>query len=452
MLKPNVLYIHSHDTGRFVQPYGQPVASPHLQALAEEGMTFRNAFSAAPTCSASRAALLTGQSAHSSGMLSLATVGTGIPRPNEHIANYLRNEAGYTCVLSGFEHVSGQSDPESGAAYLGYDRFVGRNVSGFTDFENGAEQATVDFLQNHPPQPFFIDVGFLETHRVNMRNVNGAFSEDGQQGDGRYTSAISPLPDRPEIRSDVADLECAVQRLDRKIGNVLDALKQTGLAENTLIICTTDHGLPFPEMKCTLYDRGIGVFLIMKGPGGFQGGLVSDALVSQIDIFPTICDVVGIPRPAWIEGTSLLPLANGESEAIRDSVFAEVNWHVAYEPQRAIRTDSWKYILNYPADSSVLWPALDTSSELLSWAEKGWPNCDPSPSKDICEQLDWHLRSKDGEELYDLNSDSLESRNVSQRPEFAEIKLNLRQRLLAWMRDTNDPLLQLESDASPDLE
>src|SRR5947207_12788544 len=98
------------------------------------------------------------------------------------------------------------------------------------------------------------------------------------------------------------------------IGAVLDAVYANGLADNTLVICTTDHGIAFPRMKGNLTDHGIGVMLIMRGPGGFTGGKVYDALVSHIDIFPTICDLLRIDRPRWLQGVSLLPLVQAEAE------------------------------------------------------------------------------------------------------------------------------------------
>ena len=100
----------------------------------------------------------------------------------------------------------------------------------------------------------------------------------------------------------------AARRLDWKMGKVFDALEKNNLAENTLVICTTDHGLAFPRMKCHVTDHGIGVMLIVRGPGGFDGGKVVDGLVSQIDLFPTICELAEIDSPNWLQGNSILPL------------------------------------------------------------------------------------------------------------------------------------------------
>lgn len=118
------------------------------------------------------------------------------------------------------------------------------------------------------------------------------------------------------------------------IGTVLQALEDAGLAENTIVICTTDHGIAFPGMKCNLTDHGIGVMLIMRGPGGFAGGAVCDAMVSHVDVFPSVCELLTIHPPQWLEGRSFLPIIRGETAEVNEEVFAEVTYHAAYEPQR----------------------------------------------------------------------------------------------------------------------
>ena len=134
------------------------------------------------------------------------------------------------------------------------------------------------------------------------------------------------------------------------------------------MIFTTDHGLAFPGAKATLTDRGIGVLLIMRGPGGFHGGKVSDALVSQVDLFPTICELAGDrARRRGRAARSLLPLVGKQRDEVNDAVFAEITFHAAYEPQRAVRTKRYKYIRRF--ENGHEGPVL--------------PNIDDSPSKDL---------------------------------------------------------------------
>src|SRR5690242_20445827 len=150
----NILYIHSHDTGRYVQPYGHAVPTPRIQQLAEEGVLFRQAFCAAPTCSASRASLLTGQYPHSNGLLGLAHRGFSLNDYQQHMVNTL-SQRGYYSVLIGEQHIS--KEP----AIIGYDQVV--------KIESSSAEIVApiarNFLLNAPPEPFFLSVGFAETHR-----------------------------------------------------------------------------------------------------------------------------------------------------------------------------------------------------------------------------------------------------------------------------------------------
>jgi arylsulfatase A-like enzyme len=176
-------------------------------------------------------------------------------------------------------------------------------------------------------------------------------------------------------------------------------------------------------MKCTLTDHGIGVALIVRGPGGFAGGQVSDALISHLDIFPTLCDLLGIARPTWLEGHSILPLVRGNVSAIRAAIFAEVTYHAAYEPQRAVRTDRYKYIRRY---GERRLPVL--------------PNCDDSPSKELWLRHGWANQPLPEEQLFDLVFDPNESHDLAADPQHAHALAELRDRLAAWMEATGDPL------------
>ena len=373
---PNILYLHSHDTGRHVQPMGAAVAMPRIQALAEEGVLFRKAFCAASTCSASRACLLTGRYAHSNGMLGLAHRGWSLIDYEWHLVHTLRT-AGYHSVLIGEQHISKEPD------VIGYDEVVKIATTRATD----VAPVTIDVLREIE-RPFFLSVGFFETHREFFRPPDG---ED------RYVAPPPNLPDTPETRRDMAAFNASARSLDAGVGAVLDEIDRLGLRDDTLVICTTDHGMAFPGAKTTLTDRGIGVFLILRGPGGFTGGEVSDALVSHIDLYPTICDLAGVPRPEFLQGVSVLPLMDGAA-AVRDEVFAEGTYHAAYEPQRAIRTDRWKYIRRFD----------DRPTPVLA-------NTDDSPGKDLWLRHGWAEHELAREQLYDLVFDPQEQHNLIAR-------------------------------------
>lgn len=403
--RPNILYIHSHDTGRYIQPYGYAVPTPNLQKLAEEGVLFRQAFCAAPTCSPSRAALLTGQCPHANGMLGLAHRGFRLEEPRRHILHTLRNE-GYYAALAGVQHVA------ASPAGLGYDRVLPARSNRAAD----VAPAAAEFLKNAPKQPFYLEVGFFETHRK--------FAPAGPHQDARYCLPPAPLPDTPETRADMAAFKASAAIMDRGVGEVLRALESAGLAENTLVISTTDHGIPFPSMKCNLTDHGMGVLLMLRGPGGFRGGKAVDAMVSQIDLFPTVCDLLEIRHPEWLEGRSLMPIVRGEKAEINEQVFGEVNYHVAYEPRRAVRTRRWKYIRHFDGRAT---PVL--------------PNCDDGPSKEVWTRAGWAGQRTSAERLYDLTFDPQESRNLADGTAQRDVLEDMRGRLERWMRATRDPLL-----------
>jgi arylsulfatase A-like enzyme len=402
---PNILYLHSHDTGRYIQPYGHQIPTPNIQRLADQGMLFRQAFCAAPTCSGSRACLLTGQWAHSNGMIGLAHRGFRLNDYSQHIVHTLR-AAGYWSALIGEQHIS--EDP----GILGYDHVVDID----TTHVQTVAPAAVDVIANLPDQPFFLSVGFFETHRE--------FFQPTSVRDTLYSLPPSNLPDTVETRRDMASYKASARSLDQGVGAVLNALDEHDLADDTLVILTTDHGLAFPGAKATLYDRGIGVLLIMRGPGGFTGGRIADGLVSHLDVYPTVCEIAGVEPPVWLQGASLMPLVRGETTTVRDEVFAEMTYHAAYQPLRALRTERWKYIRRFD----------DFDRPVLA-------NCDDSASKALLVEHGWGEQRVPEEQLFDLLFDPNETRDLSASAEHRETLAGLRARLIRWMEETEDPLL-----------
>jgi arylsulfatase A-like enzyme len=349
-------------------------------------------------------------------MMGLAHRGWSLRDYSHHIVHTLRT-AGYKSVLVGEQHIS--KDP----AAIGYDEVFKIPTS---HVESVAPHA-MEVLHRDHDRPLFMSVGFFETHRE--------FLGPGSLRDVHYSLVPPNLPDTPEIRADMAGFKASARSLDHGVGLVLNAMDEAGLSDDTLVIFTTDHGMPFPGAKATLYDRGLGVDLILRGPFPFHGGRVIDALVSHIDIFPTVCEFLGLRRPGFLQGVSLLPLLHGDVLTARAEIFAGSTWHAAYEPQRAIRTERYKYIRRWG----------DRRTPVL-------PNTDDGPTKDFLLHHGWGEREIPSEQLYDLLFDPNEANNLFGEPSLGGVLDDLRARLEAWMRETSDPLLAGSVDPPPGVE
>ncbi len=410
----NILYLHSHDTGRYIRPYGHDLPTPHLQSLADSGMLFRQAHCAAPTCSPSRAALLTGETAHQSGMVGLAHRGARLLHPERHLAAFLARH-GFETVHAGLSHLGD-------VALCGYTRQSGIDpING-----DAVAEYAVNYLRTADrKRPFFLDVGFFETHRTDTDGFSLPGHSPGD-GDGDSSRALPPpaLPDHPDTRRDWQDYIHSVARLDALHGRVLAELDAAGLAEDTLVLATTDHGVAFPHYKCGLTGLGTGVLFILRAPRRFAGGRVSDALVSHLDFFPTVCDLLGLDPPPWLLGRSLAPLLEGHTKTHHEALFSEVTFHAAFEPKRGVRTARWNYICNFAAPHP---PVL--------------ANCDDGLSKSLLLEHGLADRITPHEELYDLFFDPQERNNLAAVPAHAHVLAEMRERLAAWMRRTADPLL-----------
>ncbi|MFU0833525.1 MAG: Sulfatase domain-containing protein [Oscillospiraceae bacterium] len=413
----NIIYFHTHDTGRYIQPYGCGLPTPNLQRLAEEGTLFRQAYCTCPTCSPSRAGLLTGKMPHTNGMWGLAHRGFSLFHPEEHLASWLANH-GYETTLSGIQH-EGEDPHEFGYQRIlgdtNYTMAVGKCERDWKDFDLGNARAAAEYLYEEHDKPFFLSLGLFNTHRVFPKVPNPKVAQ--------YVQVPFTVCDTPENRLDMAAFIESLKTVDEAAGILLDALRKSGHEDDTLVLFTTDHGIAFPDMKCTLYDTGIGVSLIMKYKGNRMAGRTLDCLVSHLDIFPTLCELSGVPKPEGLQGVSLMPVLNGEQESVRDSIFSEVNFHVAYEPKRCIRTNRFKYIRRY------------------STYDKPMPsNTDESPSKALRAAVGYYQRPQPRELLFDLVCDPLERINLIGNPDFADTVKELSSQLDAWMEKTDDPL------------
>ncbi|HPJ22129.1 MAG TPA: sulfatase [Clostridia bacterium] len=409
----NIIYMHTHDTGRYISPYGYDVPTPNLMELAKEGTVFRHAFSAAPTCSPSRSALLTGLYPHTNGMFGLAHRGFRLHDIKSHIVNLL-NQNNVETVLCGVQHLV-HPDP----CEIGYQRIITKKPNetdgGHQDIDEQNARSVASYLMEKKDNPFFLSFGMVNTHRD--------WPDAESEINDNYVMPPFPIYDNAGARKDYAAYLVSAKKADRAVGIVMDALAKSGHHEDTMVIFTTDHGLAYPNMKCNLYDTGIGVSLIIKYPGNPKKGLAVDALVSHLDLFPTICEAMGVAVPSNVQGSSLFPVLSGERDEIRDEIHAEVTFHAVYEPMRCIRTKRFK-LIRYFGDGEYHPSNIDGSTVKDFMAEHGF------------------LRQKHPALLlFDLYLDPVERINLAGNESYSDILEELKVRLENWMKRTNDPLL-----------
>ena len=411
----NFIYIHTHDSGVFLEPYGAPVPTPALQEFAREGILFRNNFCAAPTCSPSRAALLTGKYPHQCGMTGLAHRGFDLKDPEDHLSHFFRDR-GYETVLAGIQH----EVPD--VSVLGYQKVIGsshdmKHEEPFDTIKHDLDNATavVDYLKAHHEKQFFLSVGFFNTHRP--------FPHPLELQDAGTCPVPPGIADTKENREDTLSYLRSAEIADTAFSMVYDAIKAAGLLENTTVMFTTDHGIAFPGMKCNLTDSGIKVAQILKIPGRSSGVIVEE-MTSHIDVFPTFCELAGFEKPDGLEGRSLLPLID-DGIPVRDEVFAQISYHAGYDPQRCLRTGRYKYIRKYDKD------ALPVRA-----------NVDDCPAKTLLFENGYYDIPQARTYLFDLVNDPMEKENLSGRPGYREVESDLSSRLTSWMERTEDPLLK----------
>jgi arylsulfatase A-like enzyme len=419
--KPNIILFVADDLGwTDLGCYGNAdVKTPNIDRLAAEGVRFTNAFVSASSCSASRASIITGQYPHTNGVTSLTHVRKRtMLSPFATTLPDVLSEGGYNTAFEGKWHVA----PYFPTSWYGYrERLSGMLPK---DFLIKSSDKALKFIEDNKDNAFYLELNYMDNHRDDVGEFS--FVDDFPvDPENIAVPDYYTLPDWPEIRTEVAKYYSNTAKMDAMIGQVLEKLDELGLAGNTLVCFVSDNGAPFPGNKMTLYDRGIGTPLIFRMPGAISAGAVDDNLVSAIDIMPTLLEAAGSPVPDGVQGKSLLSLATGKSaEPLRDAVFAEMTHHVKYLPMRAVRTTKWKYIRNY-SDDAV---GLDQCSH-MAWAHK------------LCElpNQPW-LKARAPEELFDLENDPNEQRNLARDAAYAETLETMRNRLDEHMRQTDDPL------------
>ncbi len=441
--RPNILYCLADD---WMHPhagaYGESVVkTPVFDRVAKSGVLFTNAFVAAPSCSPSRAAMLTGRYHWS--LEEGGNLGGTLPVKYQVYPDLLE-AAGYHV---GFTRKGwSPGDPKPGGRT--------RNPAGptFADFDA--------FLSARKSKdaPFCFWFGSIDPHRPYERN-SGV-----QSGIDAKAVRVPPyLPDTDVVRRDICDYFYEVQRFDREVGEVLAKVEALGELENTIVVITGDNGWPFPRSKANIYDSGTHAPLAISWPARIKGGRRVDDFVSLADLAPTYLTAAGLPVPAALQGRSLLALLesgkSGQVESSRDHVLTGMERHVPSRgeikggyPCRAIRTRDHLYIRNFHPDR---WPAGDPPpadakfDDLANSTFLGFADADAGASKAwmfehrnepaVKPLFDKAFGKRPARELYDLRSDPYQLTNIAEDAKSARIVRDLDAKLMKRLKETEDP-------------
>jgi arylsulfatase A-like enzyme len=489
--KPNILFCFADDWGRYASIYAtfeaqpspnQVIKTPHIDRVAREGVLFRNAYVNAPSCTPCRSSLLSGRYFFRTGrgaILQGAQWDDAMPS--------------YPLMLRDADYHIGKSykvwspgtpvDAPYGGQQYAYEK-AGRDFNNFSEnvtrmVREGtpvaeAKQRLLDqvkanfeaFLADRQPgQPFCFWFGPTLTHRK------------WQKGSGKALWGIEPdslkgklpkfLPDVPEVREDFADYLGEAQAFDASVGVFLKKLEESGELDRTLVVVSGDHGAPgFPRGKCNLYDFGVGVALMIRGPG-IKGGRVVEDFTSLMDLAPTFLETGGLSPARGMNGRSLWPVLASDKSGLVDPTRTWVvtgrERHVAAAreenrpyPHRALRTKDFLYIRNFKPDR---WPMGEPKSVAPTEAPSpdalenntfvAFPDMDASPTKawlvghrndpQWVRHYDYAFAKRPAEELYDLRNDPDEVRNLATDSAYAETRMTLAAQLLGALAEAGDP-------------
>lgn len=427
--RPNILFMISDDISWFhAGAYGDNVVkTPAFDQLAAKGVLFTHAFCSAPTCSPSRAAILTGQDFWRLG--EAANLRGTLHKEQFKVYPFILEKTGYI-VGSTPKAWNPGSEKAGGWAH---------NPAGPTvGFE--------DFLKTLPEdKPFCYWQGSWDAHRPYEK---GSGLKSGMKAEDVKVPPF--LPDVPEVREDILDYYYQVQRFDQLVETDLKLLEESGRAENTIVVVTSDNGMPFPRAKAELYDYGTRMPLAISWPKGIRGGRVVHDFVSLIDLAPTFLEAAGLKPPPDMTGRSLLALLTSDKqgwvEPERDACYfgrelhaPEARKNMRGYPSRAIRTKDFLYIRNFAPNR---WPVGNDLEGKVPFRD-----VDASPTKTymignkekISGLYELAFGQRPAEELYDLDKDPAQMINVAAQAEYNKTKQELSARLEAYLKHTCDP-------------
>ncbi len=387
--------------------YGHPhIRTPQLDRLAEQGMRFNNAYLTCSSCSPSRSSIMTARYPHSTG--GAHQLHNPLPAGQVVFPELLR-AAGYFTASSGKWHLGDATIPK-------FDKVV------------TTMNQWVQTLHERPgDKPFFLWCAFSDPHRPYK---HGIIPEPHIPED-----VIVPpyLPDTPETREDLALYYDEISRLDGVVGDVLQELDKQRATDNTVVVFLSDNGRPFPRCKTTVYTSGLKTPFLVRWPGHVPAGTQTEALISAVDLGPTIVELAGLSPGPTFQGVSFADVLSDPSTKGREYAFAEHNWHDFDDYQCAVRTTRFNYIRTAYIDIPGTPPADAVSGPTFQKMHELKVAGLLTP-----EQLNPYVVPRPAEELYDVVSDPHELRNLVDDPAYSGELAKLRAVLDDWQRKTED--------------
>ena len=407
MTYPNIIKIICHDIGKHLGCYGvKSVSTKAIDALAKNGILFENSYATSPGCSPSRAAIATGMYPHNNGVLGLAHAhfGWSLDKKVNHIAkHFFKNN--YSSILFGLQHVTYNEKT------LGFKKIFPERPADAV-VKNIRENIDSNLFK----KPFYAEINFFEPHRPFDFGGVKPFKSKG-------ISVPKYIPNNHDTRKEFASMQGAIKKMDDSVAKIINILKRKNLYENTIILFTTDHGIPFPRAKGTLYDAGIETSLIISYPKLKIKNKKFKELISNIDILPTLLDFAKIKIPKIIQGKSFYPLIMNKKYNQNKHIFAEKTYHDLFDPIRCIRDKNYKLIINFDSDKIIRVPGDVMMGPTY---------------KTMLKQM---INVRDRYELYHIKTDKFERKNLAQNMKYKKIRQNLLKKIAKWMKSTKDPLL-----------
>ncbi len=409
---PNFLLIIADDcTYRDLELYGGQAKTPHLLALAAEGMTFDRCFQAASMCSPTRHCLYTGLYPVKSGAYPNHTMAYDWVRS---IAHYLQ-DSGYTTHLSGKRHIK----PDSVFPF----EYSGRNNPDPAVFAEVLASSAAE------EKPFLFIAASNEPHTPWNKGDASVYPPTSIE--------LQPvLVDSPDTREGFSKYLAEITYFDSQVGELLGLLDDSSHVENTVVIVLSEQGNSFPFAKWTCYDAGLQSACVVRWPGKIKGGSRSDAMIEYVDVVPTLLEAAGLERPSSLDGRSFLPVLKGGRDSHKTHVFGlqttrGINQGSDYYGIRSVRGERYRYVVNFTPEMTFENAATQdpTFQTWKSFADNG---------DEKAKRLVHDYQHRPAEELYDCEADPWNRTNLIDDPALASVREELRSELNLWMKGQGD--------------